>query len=122
MCCHMFVHAFFRKTLKSINFEVVQLFIIVGKGTIKCVRREFVINKPRGEGGGHYHWMLYHISVNRPQKRTLNQDSRGDQKTPLTGDMGQFLNPKCPLLSCLHDHLYPNFLNQDYFHIFIPQP
>ena len=36
-----------------------------------------------GGGGGHCHWKLYHIHVNRPQKSTLNEDLRIDQNTPL---------------------------------------
>ena len=32
---------------------------------------------PRGGGGGHFHWKLYYIRVNRPPKSTLNEDSRG---------------------------------------------
>ena len=42
----------------------------------------------------HFHWKLYHIRVNRPQKSTLNEYSRVDQKTPLTRDMGLLSHPK----------------------------
>ena len=36
------------------------------------------------------------------QKSSLNEDSRGDQKAPLKGDIGHLSHPKCGLLSCLY--------------------
>ena len=36
-----------------------------------------------GGGGSLFHWRLYHIPVNHPQKSTLNKDIRVHQKTPL---------------------------------------
>ena len=73
---------------------------------------------PGGGGGPHFHWKLCHIRVNCSQKSTLNEDSRGDQKTPLTGDMGQLSHPKCRLLSCLQNQLYPK---PGLFAYFIPK-
>ena len=52
---------------------------------------------PRG-GGGHFHLNLYHIRVNCLQRSILNDDSRVDQKTPLTDDMGQLSHPKMRLI------------------------
>ena len=33
----------------------------------------------------HFHWKLYHIRENRPQKSTPNEDSRVDQNTAFNG-------------------------------------
>ena len=57
--------------------------------------------------GGHFHWKLYHIRVNRPQKSTLNEDSRVDQKS-----WANFLilnEDNC------RDFMISYTLNQDYF-------
>ena len=70
----------------------------------------------RGGGGCHCHSKLYHIQVSRPEKSTLNEVSRVDQKTPLTGDMGQLSHPKWGWLPCLHDQLFPKPGFVLYFH------
>ena len=53
-------------------------------------------------------------TISRPQKSTLNEDLRLEQKTPLMSDMGQLSHPKWGWLSCLHDFYT---LNQDCFNI-----
>ena len=54
---------------------------------IVIIEKQLYESDRGGGGGGHFHWKLYHIRVNSPQKSTLNEDSRVGQKTPLTGDI-----------------------------------
>ena len=72
-----------------------------------CVWRVVPTSLSVGRGGGGGGGELCHICVNHPQKSTLNEDSRVDQKTPLPGGMDQLSHPTWGWLSCLHDQLYP---------------
>ena len=96
------------------------LFITITSSKINPFSCKHRLRGGGGGGGrrGHFHWRLYRIRVNRPRKSTLDKDSRGDPKAPLTGDMGQLSHPNCGLLSCSHDQLYPK---SGLFSYFIPQ-
>ena len=60
--------------------------------------------------GGHCHWKLYHIRVNRPQKSTLNEDSRVDQKT--WANFHILNEDDC----CAYNVMLSYTLNQECFH------